>query len=236
MTKNTFADAWDKSYKRGDNFLFYPNEEIIRFANLYLKKRISITGYKPIGKAKRSLDIGCGIGRHVWYLDEMGIETYGIDISRVAIELAKKTACQIHKEHLVKRFMVMSGVAVKFRDAFFDVIVSHGTLDSMRFTMAKKTVSEAERVISNNGYMYMDLISGDDSYHAREFNDEVIVKNDHERNTVQSFFNYGKILALIKGTQFKPISIKLRKDEDVLSGVCNSRWYCVLKKAQKHSH
>ncbi|MBI3020093.1 MAG: class I SAM-dependent methyltransferase [Parcubacteria group bacterium] len=233
MGKNTLRDVWDMSYKCGDNFLFYPHEEIVRFANAYVKKRIGATEYKPIGKVQRVLDLGCGIGRHVWYFDEMNIETYGIDISKFAIESAKKIAHQIRKEHLIKRFLIMSGAAMKFQNSFFDVIVSHGTLDSMPFVTAKKTMREAVRVLSDGGYMYIDLISGDESRYAREFNGEIIVKDKHERNTVQSFFNYEKIHILISGTRLKPVSIKIKKDTDVLSGIFHSRWHCVLQKTRE---
>ena len=30
--------VWDKSYELNDNFVFYPNEEIIRFFTKYFKK------------------------------------------------------------------------------------------------------------------------------------------------------------------------------------------------------
>jgi len=234
MGKDMLKNAWDTSYKHGDNFLFYPHEEIVRFVNTYIKKRIGVTEYKLIGEARRALDLGCGIGRHVWYFDEMNIETYGIDISKFAIELAKKLVRQMRKEHLVKRFRVMSGTAMKFKNSFFDMIVSHGTLDSMPFVTAKKTMREAGRVLNSGGYMYVDLISGDESRYTREFNGEIIVKNNHERNTVQSFFNYEKIRALIEGTRLRPISIKIKKDTDILSGRFHSRWHCILTKDSKN--
>ena len=39
---------WDKSYKSNDNFLLYPNENIIRFTNKYIKKRANFKIRKKI--------------------------------------------------------------------------------------------------------------------------------------------------------------------------------------------
>jgi hypothetical protein len=35
-------EEWDESYKRGDNYVWYPHEEIIRFISNYVKKGILI--------------------------------------------------------------------------------------------------------------------------------------------------------------------------------------------------
>ena len=46
---------------------------------------------KGIRYAKgRVLDIGCGAGRHVLYLQDKGLDVLGIDISPLAIKVCKK--------------------------------------------------------------------------------------------------------------------------------------------------
>ncbi|TFF84880.1 class I SAM-dependent methyltransferase [Candidatus Heimdallarchaeota archaeon] len=61
------------------------------------------------------LDIGCGAGRHTLYLQQKGMETTGIDMSKGAISVCKKRGCskvfqisifdiQNHKELLTEKY------------------------------------------------------------------------------------------------------------------------------------
>ena len=83
--KEEGQDIWNKAYERRGNILFYPHEEIVRFVNKYVRKRVGITEFTNIlpltdceWKNFRSVDIGCGIGRHIKFLDEFGLNPYGI--------------------------------------------------------------------------------------------------------------------------------------------------------------
>lgn len=230
MTQKKLASAWNKSYKQGDNLLFYPNEEVIRFASAYIKKRIGLKKYKTIKKVRRILDLGCGIGRHVWFFDDLGIETYGVDLSSYAIAIAKKMAYLLKKENLTKRLICMSSTKLDMPDAFFDAVITHGTLDSMSFVTAQESMHEIDRVLTTEGYLYADFISGDDSRHAREFDGETISTNMHERGTVQSYFNYTKILKIINTTNLELVYTRLKKEIDVTTGNVDSRWHCVFIK------
>ena len=42
MQNNKLKDAWDQSYNNKDNFVFFPHEEVIRFAANFVVKRIGI--------------------------------------------------------------------------------------------------------------------------------------------------------------------------------------------------
>ena len=67
--------------------MLYPSEQLVRFFNRYISKRKSI---KKSVKKIEALDYGCGAGRHLLYLEENGVKTIGYDISKIAINLAKK--------------------------------------------------------------------------------------------------------------------------------------------------
>lgn len=86
------SSVWDTSYKRGDNVLFQPNEEIVRFINNHVKKRTGpyqFVGISPLATLP-ALDLGCGAGRHCMFLQEMGFHVIGVDHSEVALELARQ--------------------------------------------------------------------------------------------------------------------------------------------------
>ena len=70
VLKKEKTDEWNDSFLRRENFLFYPQEEVVRFIAKYVRKR---RGYDDVTvglapKPLRVLDLGCGIGRHLKYL------------------------------------------------------------------------------------------------------------------------------------------------------------------------
>lgn len=96
MFKNEGRAEWNAAYDRGGNITFYPHEEIIRFVNKYVRKREGIQEFRNVMDLPedewdqfKSLDLGCGIGRHVKFLDEFGLEPYGIDLSETAVSIGK---------------------------------------------------------------------------------------------------------------------------------------------------
>ncbi len=41
-------DKWEESYRRKENFVFYPHEELIRFVSKYIRKRIGLDEWKDV--------------------------------------------------------------------------------------------------------------------------------------------------------------------------------------------
>lgn len=232
MLTNSFKTEWEDSYGKLDNYLFYPHEEVIRFVSKYIRKRIGLNQFSdilPVSSSRRVLDLGCGIGRHVIYCHDMGLEAYGVDLSEMAIATSIKWACSRGSNELIPRLVQSDARNLPFDTGFFSYSVSHGTLDSMPFSIARAVVTELARVIEPHGLFYCDLISGDDSYHACEFSGEEIVSTAHEKGTTQLYFNLSLIQTLFDGF-FDIIELSLIRREDVFKKSYHSRWHLVLKK------
>jgi len=228
MTKK----LWDMSYEKRDNFVFYPHEEVIRFVSKFIRKRIGLNEFQNAVQGRhgvRVLDLGCGIGRHVLYCHEMGLEAYGIDISDTAIEVAREWADQKQLQDPKVRICQGDIRHLPFEDSFFDFAVSHGVLDSMPFEIAQAACIELARVMPVGGLFYCDLISGDDSQHAREFSGEEVVTTAHEQGTIQMYFNLEKIVSMIHGF-FEIDECNLIRRENVLGGGYTSRYHLVLRR------
>lgn len=237
MVKNvdenaTLRGRWEASYRKRQNFLFCPNEEVVRFVSKYVRKRVGLARYEdPAGARRRPrvLDLGCGIGRHVVYLAGLGVEAYGVDLSAGAIRTALRWAKQERLAGLERRVVQGDVRRLPWPSAHFDHVLSHGVLDSMPWETAREAVAEVARVLRPAGLFYCDLVSGDDSRHAREFAGEERVTTAHEKGTVQSYFNFAKIARLIEG-HFVLREATLVQRQEVLRGDRTSRHHLVLQK------
>jgi ubiquinone/menaquinone biosynthesis C-methylase UbiE len=218
---------WDASYDNKDNFVWYPNEEVIRFVSTYIKKKTGIDEYKVIRESNFCLDVGCGIGRHVFFLDEYGIESYGIDLSTAAIEMSKKICLSRGKEHLCSRFTVGSATSLPYTDAYFDFVISCSVLDSMDFGLACKTVDEIARTLKPNGLFCFDVIVRDSRSCKR--GGQIIVNEHFEHDTIQSYFNENKIDRLLNN-KFNIISNRLITTKIIDRNLENSRCFLVAEK------
>jgi len=223
---------WEASYSNRDNFMFYPHEEVIRFFSRHIRKRNGLDSYldlvSPIGD-KRVLDLGCGIGRHVVYSHETGLQAYGIDLSEQAVAVAVEWAERRGMAQAREQILQGDIRHLPWSDGFFDYAVSHGVLDSMPFAIARMAAVELARVVRKGGLVYCDLISGDDIKHPREYAGEEVVTTRHEQGTVQSYFNHSKILELFGGL-FDIDECFLIRREEVLQGSCSSRYHLTLRR------
>jgi len=158
----------------------------------------------------------------------MGLDSYGIDLSQTAIDFAlhwaRKSGIPSPDEKIVQGDVL----SLPWRSEEFNFALSHGVLDSMPFDMARSACQELARVLKTNGLFYCDLVSGDDYQHAREYSGEEVVVTNHEKGTIQSYFNFSKISELIKGI-FEIVECLLIRRQDILTGSSTSRYHLVLK-------
>ena len=192
-------DMWNEAYGRRGNIVFYPNEEIVRFINRYVRRRTGISDFTNIMSLETSewrnftsLDIGCGIGRHIKLLDEFGLNPHGIDLSSDAIAEGRKWMCLLGKRELADRMLVASVTDLPYEDAFFNICVSHSVLDCMPRDTARKGLDDAFRVLKKNGLMYLDFYMND----AKGDMDEKVLAG-FDVGTVKSYFTVQSIKELI---------------------------------------
>lgn len=98
-------------------------------------------------KGKKVLDYCCGNGDFTIWLAEAGADAYGIDISPVSIENAKKQA----KDRGVSKgatFLVMDAEATEFANDYFDFAVINGILHHLDL---EKAYCELARILKADG-------------------------------------------------------------------------------------
>ena len=188
---NNKYKEWDSAYKKGQNFCFYPNEELVKFLNRYIKKKIGQNEYINIlGDKIKCLDFGCGIGTSTSLISEFEISCIGVDISKVAIDYAKEIYPNCN-------FEVINSTNLSFDDKYFDFSISICCLDSMDNLLTNKIMSELMRVTKK--YIFITLISSHELNDVK-FDSQIVVDTEHEKGTIQNYFTYDKIKNLVKIT------------------------------------
>jgi SAM-dependent methyltransferase len=225
-SKETRHDEWNAAYERGDNFVFYPHEEILRFLARNVRKRTGFNSFEdriPDAAGMPLLDVGCGIGRHLVLAHDFGLQPYGFDLSDSAIALARKWLADKGISNPQERALAADIRALPWTDDFFGCAVSHGVLDSMPFAIACEGIREVARVMRPGAPFYCDLVAGD----ARD----EIVETQHEQGTVQSYFDEARICELV-GDSFTVEETVLVERHDKTRTATVARWHLTLRRME----
>jgi len=134
------AGFYDREYyrgKKGEYRIGYIESFIGRIfhnvANFYRAMMI-----KLFLNPKNCLDVGCGTGQLVRWLKFFGIETFGIEVSKDAIELADQS---------VKPFIKYGDITkIPYEDNQFDLVLTYDVLEHLERSKLKKSAGEAIRV------------------------------------------------------------------------------------------
>lgn len=105
-----------------------------------LKKVQFLTRRGDFDKAKTALDIGCSFGFFVQGMRELGINAYGCDVSKEALEKAPK--------NLKKYLSEMDVKDLKFEDDAFELVTVFDLLEHLYVEEFMKAISEISRIAS----------------------------------------------------------------------------------------
>lgn len=227
MDRSTLG-KWEESYLRGENHIFFPKEEIVKFLSRHVRKMTSpgqCADVVALPADAKALDLGCGIGRQTILLREYGFQAFGLDISQHAIEKAQALAQSMGKSEGT-HFSLLEGTKLPFDRHFFNVSICESVLDSMPYSTACELIQELDRV--TNGHCFISIISGDDFNHHREFSGEEVVRSEFEQGTLQSYFNWSKVQDLVGRTSFRICSARLVTDESLQQRYRMGRYFLVL--------
>lgn len=95
---------------------------------------------------RKILEYGCGSGSQTIALSKMGENVIGFDISKEAINLAKKIANDSKLENI--KFYVMDAKKLRFENNSFDIIFGRGILHHLPIDIA---LEEIVRVLNSEG-------------------------------------------------------------------------------------
>jgi hypothetical protein len=102
----------------------------------------------------------------------------------------------------------------------------------MPASVCEEAVKQVARVLAPQGLFYADLISGDDSNHYREFAGDEVVAIKHEKDTIQSYFNFARIERTFL-QHFELLDVTLVRQEKVIDRGFKARYHCTMRKRGK---
>lgn len=109
---------------------------------------------KFVGREKRVLEIGCGIGRMTEFFAEDFKKVYGVDISKEMIKKGKEKLAGINNIELLET----DGVNLPFADNSMDLIFSYIVFQHMpNYEIVEKNFREIKRVLKEDGLFKVQL-------------------------------------------------------------------------------
>jgi len=178
------------------------------------------------------LDLGCGFGNYLHYLSNMGFFVIGSDISTVAIKVANN---RIKKQSLHNIQLILHDMRnLPFRDGSFNGIISINAVYHATQSDIKKVVREIHRVLREDAFGLVTLISDTDfKFDRTKITGEktLLAESEAETGVVHSFFNREDIFALLKDFKIYNIDKEDRHIGDQLS----SHWFVLFIKESVRS-
>lgn len=103
--------------------------------------------FKELG-IKKVLDVGCGTGLLVQFLNENGFEALGCDIADEALKIART---RNKRDSLIKA----SAQKLPFKNQSFDLICAISLIEHLTSKETKKFLAETRRVLKPRGYFFL---------------------------------------------------------------------------------
>lgn len=139
--KDINKDKWTKLHQNNRYRPKYPSETVVQFV---------FRNFERDGKTK-VLDLGCGAGRHVFFMAKEGIVPYGLDYSDEGIEYTKEMLTKYGLSKFVKNISSGSATMLPYENDFFDGIICYGVLYYLRLEEIRQAVSEMKRILKSGG-------------------------------------------------------------------------------------
>jgi ubiquinone/menaquinone biosynthesis C-methylase UbiE len=144
------SEVWDRLYSsssavwRGNTVVPHPNEG-------------------------RALDLGCGNGKTVSTLLDLGYETTGVDFSEVAVE-------QCRKRFEGSKFFVSSITDLPFEEGRFDYVTAVHVLEHLNDDELSLAVKEIRRVLKSGGYVFVRCFTSNDMRSAKRKDSDIFYR------------------------------------------------------------
>jgi SAM-dependent methyltransferase len=140
------AESYEAFYRERDPQVVYPVEFVVR---AYLGSYPRLPRHDESLAGRRVLDVGCGDGRNMPLLANLGLAVYGVDVSD---EICARTRDRMRRLGVPADLRVGRNCRIPFEDRFFDHVLScHSSYYVDPGTRFDDNVAEIARVMRPGG-------------------------------------------------------------------------------------
>jgi len=158
LTDHDPADLWTTFYveaRRTGVDLSWPSETLVR-----LMRGSYIPNLDREYRGKRALDVGFGSGNNLVFLASLGLEVYGVEVTKQVCALAHE---RLSRLGIAADLRVGTNRHLPFPDGFFDVLISWNVIhyeDTERKMEA--AIREYARVLKPGGRFFLSTTGPED--------------------------------------------------------------------------
>jgi 2-polyprenyl-3-methyl-5-hydroxy-6-metoxy-1,4-benzoquinol methylase len=137
-----YDNSWDADYSSGDFRHWEPNTSSPELA--------ALVAAGSIRKVARVLDVGCGGGLDAIFLAQCGFNVAGVDLSKVALEIAQQRA---NKAKVEVDWLASNVFNLPFDSGTFDFVTDRGLFHLVEDIDRPRYSAEIFRVLRPSGYV-----------------------------------------------------------------------------------
>lgn len=211
-SKNNWNEIWKKNKFKHISLPTLCTEAFEKYhISTIKKKRIKI------------LDAGCGNGRNLFYLKNLGYDVFGVDSSEFIINKLKKKFPKLKGKFTISKISNLS-----YPKNYFDVILCDAALYYCDIDEFKKNITELRRVLKKNGVMRVYTISSKNFNSKQIKTHSIKINNSWEKNLTVTLLSKNDIRKFFIG--FKNIQIGIDEFNFINYKKKHSYWVITAKK------
>jgi ubiquinone/menaquinone biosynthesis C-methylase UbiE len=144
---------WDNFWDKIENTVTHKDIQYL-IDEIKLEYLLSLLQSMPsVPKDIKTIEVGSGSALLSCFLAQYGYETYALDYSKSALNVAKNNYMLINKD---RRFILGDVRRLPFKNDSFDVVISTGLLEHFRDPQI--VVDEMVRVFKKGGLFFSDIV------------------------------------------------------------------------------
>ncbi len=153
---------WERHYRRDRSLQVYPDENLVRLLKMRQRERAL-----PERNPGAALDLGCGKGRHIALLQELGYAPlYGSDTSSEALAYCRRKFPKIDLFALQGEQLLSDSFSFPLQEGSLSVVILWGVLHYNCDAAICSLLREARRLLAAEGCLYFTLRAATDSHFA----------------------------------------------------------------------